>query len=173
MKSFGKKYRLLREETGTCPGHSNVEIYREEQSVSHWCCTNNIKASLKLRGNFALKSTALSFSKVLRAKSKKQQKTTAGETNVESKGNFVPSGNKIASYTHTHTFKCFLFYYCSLSYPISFYLFCLYIIRKNKEGESSLSSFSPSLTHTHTHLKPKMTSREHCISELSKISEKL
>ena len=86
---------------------------------------------------------------------------------------FLQGTKLFPTHTHTHTFKCFLLYYCSLSYPISFYLFCLYIIRKNKEGERSLSSLSPSLTHTHTHLKPKMTSREHCISELSKISETL
>ena len=155
MKSFGKKkYRLLREETGTCPGHSNVEIYREEQSVSHWCCTNNIKASLKLRGNFALKSTALSFSKVLRAKSKKQQKTTAGETNVESKGNFVPSGNKIASYTHTHTHThtfSNVFYFIIALYLILFhFIYFVYTSSEKIRRKKAVSLLSLPLLHTHT-----------------------
>ena len=76
-----------------------------------------------------------------------------------------------ANVTHTHFQMFFILLLLSI---LSYSVLCtfLYIIRKNK-GEISLFSFSPSLTHTHTHLKPKMTRREHCISELSKISEKL
>ena len=150
MKSFGKEHRLLREETGTCPGHSTVEIYREEQCfplVLHQQYKSIIEAE---GGILPLKALLYHSAKCSELSQRSKRRPQLGKLMWSLKEILFLQGTKLFP-THTDTFKCFLFYYCSLSYPILFYLLCLYIIRKNKEGESCLSSFSPSLTHTHTH----------------------
>ena len=176
MKSFGKEHRLLREETGTCPGHSTAEIYREEQCfplVLHQQYKSIIEAE---GGILPLKALLYHSAKCSELSQRSKRRPQLGKL-MWSLRKFC-SFREQSCFLHTQTLSN-VFYFIIALYLILFYFtYFVYTSSEKIRREKTVFLLSLPLLHTHTHThthssETKKTSREHCMSELSKISEKL